>query len=153
MKFTAYTDGACSGNPGPGAAAAVLVATEGETILKIKELVSPVDPMTTNQRQELQGAILALSALEREGVDLEVVSDSKYVVQGMSSWILGWKRNGWRNSQKEPVANADLWQELDRLAAHQRVRWTWVKGHAGNHYNERCDELAVHAIREFRKLR
>jgi ribonuclease HI len=151
VKFTAYTDGACSGNPGPGAAAAVLVASEGETILKTLELVSPVEPMTTNQRQELQGAILALSALERAGVDLELVSDSRYVIQGMTSWITGWKRNGWRNSQKEPVANADLWQELDRLAARHRVRWTWVKGHAGNRFNERCDELAVQAIRVFRR--
>ena len=151
MKFTAYTDGACSGNPGPGAAAAVLVASEGETVLKTLELVSAVEPMTTNQRQELQGAILALGALERAGVEIEIVSDSRYVIQGMTSWIGGWKRNGWRNSQKEPVANADLWQELDRLAARQRVRWTWVKGHSGHVYNDRCDELAVQAIRAFRR--
>ena len=151
MHFEAYTDGACSGNPGPGAAAAILLAFEGPTLLKERELVSSVEPSSTNQRQELIAAIMALEALSRPGVPITIVSDSKYVIDGITSWIKGWKRNGWVNSQKQPVANAELWRRLDELVSQHTVQWRWIKGHAGNLYNERCDRLAVAAIEAFKK--
>lgn len=150
MHIEAYTDGACSGNPGPGAAAAILLAYEGSTLIKERELVSPVEPRSTNQRQELIGAIMVLDALSRPGVDVTIYSDSKYVIDGITSWIHGWKRNGWVNSQKQPVANAELWEQLDELVDRHNVKWVWVKGHAGNKFNERCDRLAVAAIEAFR---
>lgn len=151
MIIEGYSDAACSGNPGPGAAAAILVAREGNQILKETEMVSPVEPVTTNQRQELLGGILILEALKKEGQTLSITSDSRYLIDGMTSWIHGWKKNGWRNSKKEEVANRDLWERLDRLASRHRVRWNWVKGHAGHPFNERCDRLAVDAVRRFKE--
>lgn len=149
MRFEAYCDGACSGNPGPGAAGAVLLAYEGQTLVKERELVSSVERKSTNQRQELIGAILVLEALTRSGVDITIYSDSKYVIDGITQWVKGWKRNGWVNSQKQPVVNQELWKRLDELVAKHQVKWVWVKGHAGNHYNERCDRLAVGALKAF----
>lgn len=151
MRFEAYCDGACSGNPGPGAAACVLLAYEGNTLVKEKELVSPVEPRSTNQRQELIGAIMILESLSRSGVDIVIYSDSKYVIDGITSWVKGWKRNNWVNSQKQPVANKELWVRLDELASQHKIEWRWVKGHSGNAYNDRCDRLAVKAIEDFRK--
>lgn len=151
MHFEAYCDGACSGNPGPGAAAAILLAFEGNTLLKERELVSSVEPASTNQRQELIAAIMVLEALSRPDISITIVSDSKYVIDGITSWIKGWKRNGWVNSQKQPVANAELWRRLDELVSQHKVQWRWVKGHAGNAYNERCDRLAVAAVETFKQ--
>jgi len=138
-EVEAFTDGACSGNPGPGGWGVLLRMGSHE-----KEL-SGGERETTNQRMELTAAIEALRALKRP-CRVTVYSDSKYVVQGMREWIHGWKRNGWKNAGKKPVANQELWQELDRLAATHEVCWEWVRGHAGHTENERADELARQAI-------
>ncbi len=151
MRIEAYCDGACSGNPGPGAAAALLLAYEGDALIKERELVSPVDPHTTNQRQELLAAIMALEALSLPGVQITMFCDSKYVIDGITSWVKNWKRNGWVNSKKEPVANRELWERLDQAVQKHQVSWTWVKGHAGNAYNHRVDQLAVKAVQAARK--
>lgn len=151
MRFEAYCDGACSGNPGPGAAGAVLLAYEGTVLVKEKELVSAVEPTTTNQRQELVGAIMILEALTRGQVEITIITDSRYVIDGITSWIHGWKRNGWVNSQKQPVVNKELWVRLDELVNQHKVSWKWVKGHSGNAYNERCDRLAVAAVEAYRQ--
>ena len=132
---TIYTDGACSGNPGPGGWGAILVYGEAEKELFGGELE------TTNNRMELKAAIEALTALKRS-CSVDLFTDSNYVRQGISEWIHGWKRNGWKNASKKPVANADLWQELDRLRGEHDVRFHWVKGHAGHPMNERADGLA-----------
>jgi ribonuclease HI len=130
-----HTDGACSGNPGPGGWGAILSFGDTE-----KELHGG-EPHTTNNRMELMAAISALEALKRPcTVDLH--TDSKYVQQGISAWIHGWKRNGWRTAEKKPVKNADLWQRLDAALKDHTVRWHWVRGHVGHALNERADALA-----------
>lgn len=135
----AWTDGACKGNPGPGGWGALLRAGSHE-----KELWGGENP-TTNNRMELTAVIEALRALRRPcRVVLHV--DSTYVMQGMSSWIVGWKRNGWRTAAKQPVKNADLWQALDVEVARHDVRWVWVKGHAGDPGNTRADALANRGV-------
>jgi len=131
----AYVDGACSGNPGPGGWG-VLLRTGGRE----KELYGG-DEATTNQRMELTAAIEALKALKKP-CRITIHSDSKYVVTGMTEWIREWKPRGWKTAAKKPVANLELWQQLDRLAAGHEVRWQWVKGHAGHAENERADALA-----------
>ena len=142
QEVTIYTDGACSGNPGPGGWGAVLLYGEHQ-----KE-INGFAPETTNNRMELQAAIEALKALnQRCKVDLH--TDSTYVQKGITEWITGWKAKNWRNSQKKPVKNADLWQELDALNAQHNVNWHWVKGHAGHPLNERADELATGAITQY----
>jgi ribonuclease HI len=138
-----HTDGACSGNPGPGGWAAILTYGEHE-----KEL-SGGEPHTTNNRMELMAAIAALEALKRPST-VELHTDSKYVHDGISQWIHSWKRNGWRTADKKPVKNADLWQRLDTALAHHDVHWRWVKGHAGHDMNERADALARQAIKQLR---
>ena len=144
---TIYTDGACSGNPGPGGWAAVL-SFGGKT----KELSGHM-PNTTNNRMELQAVISGLAALKPDSATpVEVHTDSKYVQQGMQSWIHGWKRNGWKTSDKKPVKNADLWQQLDALAQKFDISWHWVKGHAGHPENERADQLANQGIDELKSL-
>jgi ribonuclease HI len=138
-----YTDGACSGNPGPGGWGAILKWAGHEKELK------GGDPHTTNNRMELMAAISALEALKRPcTVDLH--TDSQYLRNGIMQWIHGWKRNGWRTADKKPVKNVDLWQRLDAAIARHDVRWHWVKGHAGHDMNERADELARAAITEMR---
>ena len=139
-----YTDGACKGNPGPGGWGALLRSGSNE-----KELWGG-EPETTNNRMELTAVIRALEALKRP-VSARIYTDSKYVQQGISEWIHGWKRNGWRTAAKAPVKNADLWQQLDKLAAQHQVQWLWVKGHAGHPENERADVLANRGIEELRK--
>lgn len=136
-----FTDGACSGNPGPGGWGALLRYQQVE-----KEL-SGFDPMTTNNRMEMAAVIEALRAL-KEPCDVVICTDSQYLRNGITSWIHKWKRNGWRTSGKEPVKNKDLWEALDEAAQSHSVEWKWVKGHAGHPENERCDALARQAIRD-----
>jgi len=135
----AFTDGACSGNPGPGGWGVVLRCGKHE-----KELWGG-DPATTNQRMELTAAIEALAALRRPCF-VRLYSDSRYLIQGISEWLPRWKTNGWRTAAKRPVANADLWKRLDALAQRHQVEWIWIKGHAGHPENERADRLARRAI-------
>ena len=134
-----YTDGACSGNPGPGGWGAILRCGRTE-----KELYGG-EPLTTNNRMEMTAVIEALRALKRP-VEARVHTDSQYVQKGISEWIHGWKRRGWKTAAKEPVKNEDLWRELDRLAAAHRIEWVWVRGHAGHAENERADELARRGV-------
>jgi ribonuclease HI len=134
------TDGACLGNPGPGGWACIL-RYNGHT----KELYGAV-PQTTNNRMELTAAIEGLKLL-KEPCEVEVVTDSEYLKNGITQWIQAWKRNGWRTASKKPVLNQDLWMELDELTRVHRVAWTWTKGHAGHADNQRCDELATRAAR------
>jgi ribonuclease HI len=138
-----FTDGACKGNPGPGGWGAVLRWNGHE-----KEL-SGGDPDTTNNRMEMMAAIVALETLKRPSA-VRLWTDSVYVRDGIMKWIHGWKRNGWRNAAKKPVANAELWQRLDTAAARHHVDWRWVKGHAGHEGNERADKLASDAAEAMR---
>ena len=138
-----HTDGACSGNPGPGGWGAILTSGHHEKELKGGEA------HTTNNRMELMAAISALEALKKPSI-VDLHTDSQYVQQGISQWIHGWKRNGWRTADKKPVKNTDLWQRLDAALTRHKVRWHWVKGHDGHAMNERADELARSAIAEQR---
>lgn len=144
----AYTDGACSGNPGPGGWGVLLIARNGDRILKERELCGG-EPDTTNNRMELLAAINALEALERPSA-ITLVTDSAYVKNGVESWIYGWKRNGWKTSNKKPVKNVDLWQRLDEARSRHNVTWEWIKGHAGHPENERADELARAGMEPFK---
>ncbi len=144
----AYTDGACSGNPGPGGWGALLIARDGDVVIKERGL-SGGERDTTNNRMELLGAINALEALEKPS-RITVVTDSAYVKNGVTSWIHGWKRNGWRTANKKPVKNVELWQRLEGAAARHDVTWEWVKGHAGHPENERADELARAGMAPFK---
>ncbi len=148
-ELFAYTDGACSGNPGPGGWGALLVAREGETVLKTREL-SGGAAETTNNRMELLAAINALESLGKPSV-ITVVTDSAYVKGGITEWLFGWKRNGWRTSTRKPVKNEDLWRRLDEAAARHQIRWEWVKGHAGHPENEKADELARQGMAPFKR--
>ncbi|QGX99415.1 ribonuclease HI [Roseovarius faecimaris] len=147
-ELFAYTDGACSGNPGPGGWGVLMRAMEGERILKEREL-SGGEPETTNNRMELLAAINALEVLERASA-ITIVTDSAYVKNGVTGWIHGWKRNGWKTSNKKPVKNVELWQRLDEAQARHNVTWEWVKGHAGHPENERADELARAGMAPFK---
>ncbi len=147
-ELYAYTDGACSGNPGPGGWGALMIAREGDTVLREREL-NGGEPDTTNNRMELLAAISALEALSRPS-EITIVTDSAYVKNGVTGWIHGWKRNGWRTSNKKPVKNVDLWQRLDEAQARHDVTWEWVKGHAGHPENERADELARAGMEPFK---
>ncbi len=136
-----FSDGACSGNPGPGGFGTILRAGQ-----HVKEL-SGYAAETTNNRMELLGAISGLEALKRP-CRVRLTTDSQYLVKGMTEWIDGWQKKGWKNSKKEEVANRDLWERLLVLAEKHQIDWCWVKGHAGHPENERCDELARLAISE-----
>jgi ribonuclease HI len=138
-----HTDGACSGNPGPGGWGAVL-RWGGQT----REL-SGFEPETTNNRMELQAAIAALEALKRP-MTVEVFTDSNYLRQGITAWLPAWKARGWRTADKRPVKNQDLWRRLESALARHRIAWRWVRGHSGNPDNERADRLAREAIRAAR---
>ena len=140
-----FTDGACRGNPGPGGWGVLLRIGDGDG-LKEKELWGG-EASTTNNRMELTAVIEALGALKRP-VTARVHTDSQYVIKGISEWIFGWKRNGWKTSDKKPVKNADLWQKLDSLRTPHQIEWIWVKGHAGHPENERADALANRGIDE-----
>ena len=147
-ELFAYTDGACSGNPGPGGWGVLMVARSGDTVLRERELCGGA-PETTNNRMELMAAISALEALERKAA-LTLVTDSVYVRDGLTKWIHGWKRNGWKTAAKKPVKNDDLWKRLDAAAASHDVTWEWVKGHAGHPENERADALARAGMAPFK---
>ena len=134
-----YTDGACSGNPGPGGWGAILVHGTTE-----KELSGGETP-TTNNRMEMMAAIAALEALKRP-VAVDLYTDSRYVMDGITKWIAGWKKKGWKTASKEPVKNEDLWRRLDAARQPHEVSWRWVRGHDGNAMNERADALARGAI-------
>lgn len=144
----AYTDGACSGNPGPGGWGALLIARDGDEVIKERELSGGAED-TTNNRMELMAAISALEALERPSA-LTIVTDSVYVKDGLTKWIHGWKRNGWKTAAKKPVKNEELWKRLDAAVARHTVTWEWVKGHAGHPENERADELARMGMAPFK---
>lgn len=147
-ELYAYTDGACSGNPGPGGWGVLLQAKDGETVVKERTL-SGGEAGTTNNRMELMAAISALETLDKPS-KITVVTDSAYVKNGVTGWIFGWKRNGWKTSAKKPVKNAELWQRLDQAQARHDVTWKWVKGHAGHPENERADELARAGMKPFK---
>ncbi|PLW74974.1 ribonuclease HI [Cohaesibacter celericrescens] len=143
-RITIYTDGACSGNPGPGGWGALLLFGEHE-----KELCGGAAD-TTNNRMELQAAISALEAMKRP-CEIDLYTDSQYVKGGITGWIHGWKKNGWKTAAKKPVKNAELWQQLDEALKRHKVEWHWVKGHAGQDGNERADELARRGMAPFKK--
>lgn len=142
-RIDIWTDGACSGNPGPGGWGAILRYGDKE-----REL-SGGEAQTTNNRMELQAAIAALGALKRP-CNVVLHTDSQYVKGGITSWIFGWKKNGWRTADKKPVKNVELWQALDAALAPHTVEWVWVKGHAGNPLNERADALARAGMAPFK---
>ena len=138
------TDGACLGNPGPGGWAYILRFGHH------KREMSGSEPQTTNNRMELTAAIEGLRAL-KERCHVEVVTDSEYLKNGITTWIHGWKKNGWKTKAKKPVVNQDLWSDLDEVVNGHQVKWTWTKGHANHEDNNRCDELATRAAREQKK--
>ncbi|MFN7129357.1 MAG: ribonuclease HI [Brevundimonas sp.] len=139
-----HTDGACKGNPGPGGWGALLQTGGGHE----KELWGG-EANTTNNRMELMAAIMALEALKRP-CKVELHTDSKYVMQGITEWMRGWKARGWLTADKKPVKNADLWQRLDAARLKHDVKWRWVKGHAGHELNERADQLANRGVADLR---
>jgi ribonuclease HI len=137
-----FTDGACSGNPGPGGWGAILRSGPHEREIKGGE------PATTNNRMEMTAAIAALEALKRPSV-VRLHTDSSYLKDGVTQWLPRWKRNGWKTADRKPVKNVDLWQRLDMAMAPHKVEWLWVRGHAGHPENERADRLAVDAMKPF----
>jgi ribonuclease HI len=137
-----WTDGACSGNPGPGGWGAILRFGDRE-----KEL-SGGEQLTTNNRMELTAAISALEALKR-ACEVDLHTDSQYLRQGVMGWLFGWKKNGWRTADRKPVKNEDLWRRLDEATGRHKIDWRWVKGHAGDAMNERADELARAGMKPF----
>jgi len=141
-QVTIYTDGACSGNPGPGGWGAILISGRHR-----KEICGG-EAETTNNRMELTAAIAALAALKKPS-RVALYSDSEYLRNGISMWIDGWKRNGWRTSARQPVKNVELWHKLDAARQHHEVHWHWVRGHAGHAENERADALAREGMQPF----
>ena len=146
----AYTDGACSGNPGPGGWGVLMRAIEGGRILREREL-NGGEAQTTNNRMELMAAISALEALKKPS-KLTIVTDSNYVKDGITKWIHGWKKNGWRNAAKKPVKNAELWQRLDAATHRHDITWEWIGGHTGHPENERADELARQGMAPYKPV-
>ncbi|MAJ02760.1 MAG: ribonuclease HI [Rickettsiales bacterium] len=134
-KLEIYTDGACLGNPGPGGWAALIIDNNQERIL------SGNNEMTTNNRMELLAVIKALESINHH-LEITIYTDSKYVINGITSWIKKWKTNDWKNSSKTPVKNIDLWKILDVSSQKKKIKWVWVKGHSGNTYNDKVDEIA-----------
>ena len=140
-EVTIYTDGACSGNPGKGGWGAILIYNKKE------RYISGSKQLTTNNQMELIATIEALKAILKPS-NIALYTDSQYVKNGITSWIFNWKKNGWKTANKKPVANKDLWIELEKYVDFHSVNWFWVKGHSGDHYNEIADELAVKAMNE-----
>jgi ribonuclease HI len=148
MDVKIYTDGGCSGNPGPGAWAYVMMAGKKTTVEK-----AGGETLTTNNRMELAAVLNAIEALPSLGVKIgpiQVFTDSRYVQQGMLEWVEKWKLNGWKTSDRTPVKNIELWQKLDALAAGYKITWCWVKGHDGDEFNERCDTLVQEKIKKLK---
>lgn len=150
VEIVAHTDGACSGNPGPGGWGVLLQALDGDRVVKERELKGG-EAVTTNNRMELLAAIAALETLKTPS-RITIVTDSAYVKNGITAWMHGWKKNGWKTAAKKPVKNADLWERLDAAQARHEVRWEWVKGHAGHPENERADELAREGMKPFKSV-
>jgi len=144
-KISIFTDGACSGNPGPGGYGIILRYNDHE-----KE-ISGGEPHTTNNRMELIAVIVALRSV-KEPCEVILTTDSEYVKKGITEWISSWKERGWKNANKKPIANRDLWEELDEAQEKHRIHWKWVKGHSDHPENERCDELARRAIKDFQEM-
>ena len=147
-QLFAYTDGACSGNPGPGGWGVLLLARDGDTIVKTRSLCGGA-PDTTNNQMELMAAISALETL-KSATTITIITDSVYVKDGITKWIFGWKKNGWRNAAKKPVKNIVFWKRLDAAQARHTVTWKWIKGHAGHAENEQADELARKGMEPFK---
>jgi len=144
----AYTDGACSGNPGPGGWGVLLIAKNQNAIIKEKEIFGGQED-TTNNQMELLAAISALEALDRPS-KIKIITDSSYVKNGVTLWLENWKNNKWKTASKKPVKNAELWRRLDQANSRHEVTWEWVKGHAGHPENERADELARKGMEPFK---
>ena len=144
MNISIYTDGACSGNPGLGGWGAVIIKSEKDIIY-----LNGGSAITTNNQMELTAAIKALEYFNKKMI-ISIFTDSKYVMNGIQTWLPGWKRNNWKTSSKKPVKNKELWKQLDELCKQHRVDWNWVKGHAGNIGNERVDELARSAMEPYK---
>ena len=142
MKYKIYTDGACSGNPGPGGWGAVILDQDDK-----QKNISGSEKNTTNNRMELLAAIMSLKKIKTNS-DVVIFTDSIYVKNGITEWMKNWKKNGWKNSSKKPVKNKDLWVKLDKLCEANSVSWKWVKGHSTNEFNNLADELATKAIKE-----
>ena len=147
----AYTDGACSGNPGPGGWGVLMLARDGVAVVKERTLQGG-EGLTTNNRMELMAAISALEALSKPS-EITIVTDSAYVKNGVTEWMDGWKRKGWRTAGGAPVKNVDLWQRLDAARGPHSVIWRWIKGHAGHAENERADALARAGMAPFKSLK
>lgn len=141
--FILFADGSCLGNPGPGGFAYILRDSHGE-----ERVFSGGEASTTNNRMELQAVIHGLQQLPAR-TQVRVVTDSQYVIKGMTEWIAGWKARGWKNSKKEPVKNRELWEQLDKVVSERHVSWEWVEGHSGHPENERCDEMARNVAEQF----
>ena len=141
MKYKIYTDGACSGNPGPGGWGAVIFDPNGK-----QKNISGSEKNTTNNRMELLAAIMSLKKIKSNS-EVIIFTDSTYVKNGITEWMKNWKKNGWKNSSKKPVKNKDLWEKLDKLCEANSVSWKWVKGHSINEFNNLADELATKAIK------
>ena len=148
LDLIAYTDGACSGNPGPGGWGVVMQAKTGDMVTKQRQLKGGATE-TTNNRMELMAAISALETLSRRSA-ITIVTDSIYVKDGVTKWIFGWKKTGWKTAAKKPVKNEDLWKRLDAAQAQHQVTWEWVKGHAGHPENELADKLARAGMAPFK---
>lgn len=147
-KLYAYTDGACSGNPGPGGWGVLLLAKQDDNIIKTRSL-SGGAAETTNNQMELTAAIMALEALDKPS-KITIVTDSSYVKDGITKWIFGWKKNGWKTSAKKAVKNEELWKLLEKATKQHDVNWEWIKGHAGHIENEQADELARNGMEPFK---
>ena len=141
MKYKIYTDGACSGNPGPGGWGAVIIDQDNK-----QKNISGSEKNTTNNRMELLAAIMSLKKIKTNS-EVVIFTDSTYVKNGITEWMKNWKKNGWKNSSKKPVKNKDLWEKLDKLCEANSVSWKWVKGHSTNEFNNLADELATKAIK------
>ena len=141
MKYKIYTDGACSGNPGPGGWGAVILDQDDK-----QKNISGSEKNTTNNRMELLAAIMSLKKIKTNS-EVVIFTDSTYVKNGITEWMKNWKKNGWKNSNKKPVKNKDLWVKLDKLCEANSVSWKWVKGHSTNEFNNLADELATKAIK------
>ena len=142
MKYKVYTDGACSGNPGPGGWAAIIIVDN-----QMKYKFSGSEKNTTNNRMELMAPIKAIQKFKKKS-EILVFTDSTYVKDGITVWIKNWEKNGWRTSSKKPVKNKELWKKLKNLSSKHSIKWTWVKGHAQDKYNNLVDELAQEAIKD-----